>query len=48
MVDVWSGLVVFPLVHDLISMLGIVSSDLSVDKLLLRDVIVGGLVCSQF
>ena len=46
-VDVGGGLVVLPLVHDLVGVLGVVGRDFAVDEFPLGDVVVGGLVVAQ-
>ena len=46
-VEVGRRLVVLPLIHDLIGMLRVISSDPPIDELTLRDIVVGGLVGSQ-
>lgn len=47
-VDVGGGLVVFPLVHDLVGVLGVVGCDFAVDELPFGYVVVGGFVVAQF
>ena len=42
------GLMVLPLVDDLIGLLGVISCEASIDKLFLRYFVVSGLVSSQF
>jgi hypothetical protein len=39
--------VVFPAVHDVVRVLGVLVGGLPVDELLLRDLVVGGLVLAQ-